>query len=151
MSVDFTQRASPRTGGMCLGKTRPVRTRVVERRGRFAKSASSKTPTANHRRPLPFWTGCCGSSLRGVEWCEATNVEKQMGFECVLCLIGWGRRAERKVVQDSGLCVPPICVRTLMGREGFPQLLWRPLGEQLCRLCDILGLFGDGLEPTWGL
>ena len=111
----------------------------------------SKTPTANHRRPLPFWTGCCGSSLRGVEWCEATNVEKQMGFECVLCLIGWGRRAERKVVQDSGLCVPPICVRTLMGREGFSQFLWRPLGEQVCRLRDILGLFWDSLEPTWGL
>ena len=54
-------------------------------------------------------------------------------------------------VQDRGLCVPPICVRTLMGREGFPQLLWRPLGEPLCRLWGILGLFWGGIwSRLWG-
>ena len=44
-------------------------------------------------------------------------------------------------------------LRANMGgpRRGFPQLLWRPLGEPLGSLGGILGLFWDGLEPTWGL
>ena len=79
----------------------------------------SKTPTANHRRPLPFWTGCCGSSLRGVEWCEATNVGKQIGFECVLCLSGprsWAVRSPNlRANVDGPRRVPPTVVATVGG------------------------------------
>ena len=48
----------------------------------------SKTPTANHRRPLPFWKRLCGPML----WPE-------------LC-------------QAIGLCVPPAVVKTLRGTRG---------------------------------
>eukprot|EP00959_Pyramimonas_sp_CCMP1952_P115533 2415087-Pyramimonas_sp.AAC.1 len=54
-------------GGVLLEKEPKTKTdRIQHARHPFAKAkgGGSKTPTANHRRPLPLWNRLCGRTLR---------------------------------------------------------------------------------------
>ena len=94
----------------------------------------SKTPTANHRRPLPLWTGGCGSS-RGR---SMPQMMKNLWFLHGFCA--------------STVGADVLSERWAKVQRAFAQVCGNSLGERVCRMCGTIGVnTGRNCPSFWSL
>ena len=159
------------TGRSPLGEIFLKRTKTKSERIQHARhpcdestgGGGSKTPTANHRRPLPLWKRLCGRQLGQ----SLAKLSGQLFPESVWKDFGervgeqeeepWGPLGASWVPLWPSQGVPDLSNAVGSRLRGLSEPTWGPLGAlqgrlggHLRRLGGLLGRLGALSGPSWG-